>query len=56
MNKGMIAKALLIVLSMSLAWGASAEEKFHKLKGAQIRAKFSGMHGADRSGALVRFL
>jgi hypothetical protein len=55
MNKGMIAKALLIVLSMSLAWGASAEDKFHKLKGAQIRAKFSGME-ADRSGASVRFL
>ena len=34
MNEGMIAKALLIVLSLSVGWSASAEEKFHKLKGA----------------------
>ena len=36
-------EALIGILLVSLAWSASAEENFHKLKGAQIRAKFSGM-------------
>jgi hypothetical protein len=40
-------KALLIALSVSLAWSASAEEKFRKLNGTQIRAKFSGMELTD---------
>jgi hypothetical protein len=48
MNEGMIAKALLIVLSLSVGWSASAEEKFQKLKGTQIRAKFSGMELTDQ--------
>ena len=40
-------KALIGVL-VALAWSASAEESFHKLKGAQIRAKFSGMELTDQ--------
>jgi hypothetical protein len=41
-------EALIGILVVSLAWSASAEEKFQKLKGAQIRAKFSGMELTDQ--------
>ena len=40
-------KALLIILVTSVGWTVSAEEKFRKLKGAQVRAKFSGMELTD---------
>ena len=40
--------ALFVILSASVAWTAAADEKFHKLKAAQIRAKFSGMELTDQ--------
>jgi hypothetical protein len=48
MRKLNVTKALLVTLSTSVGWSATAQEKFHKLKGAQIRAKFSGMELTDQ--------
>jgi hypothetical protein len=38
---------LLIAATVLLEWNAGAEEKFRKLKGAQIRIKISGMELTD---------
>ncbi len=46
-NERGVRKALLIILVTSVGWTVSAEEKFRKLKAAQIRAKFSGMELTD---------
>jgi hypothetical protein len=43
----MFVKVLVILAVTSLAWSAVAEQKFQKLTGAQIRAKFSGMELSD---------
>ena len=48
MNKGTVTKALLVTLLAFFGWSAAAEEKFHKLKGAQIHARFSGMELTDQ--------
>jgi len=47
MSKRIATTALLVVLSASVGWIAAAEE-FHKLKAAQIQAKFSGMELTDQ--------
>ena len=49
MNERMIARLFLITVIASAACNAVAEEKFRKLKGPQIRAKFSGMELTDAS-------
>src|SRR6516165_1995137 len=48
MRKLNVTKALIVTLSTSVGWSATAQEKFHKLKGAQIRAKFSGKELTDQ--------
>ena len=48
MSKGIAATALLVTLSASVGCIAAAEERFHKLKAAQIQAKFSGMELTDQ--------
>jgi hypothetical protein len=48
MRRGNATIALLVILSASVGWSAAADEKFHKLKAAQIRAKFSGMELTDQ--------
>jgi hypothetical protein len=48
MNGRATLSPLLIAATVLLVWNAvAAEEKFRKLKGAQIRAKFSGMELTD---------
>src|SRR6476660_4858901 len=47
MDELMFVKVLVILAVTSLAWSAVAEQKFQKLTGAQIRAKFSGMELSD---------
>jgi hypothetical protein len=47
MNKRMIARLLVLAVIASVAWNAVAEEKYRKLKGPQIRARFSGMELTD---------
>ena len=47
MDEVMVGKALVIFAVASFAWSAAAEQKFQKLTGAQIRAKFSGMELSD---------
>ena len=47
MNGRAILGSLLIAATVLLGWNAIAEEKFRKLKGAQIRAKFGGMELTD---------
>jgi hypothetical protein len=46
-GRKMIGRVLVIFAVASLAWSAAAEQKFQKLTGAQIRAKFSGMELSD---------
>jgi len=48
MNKGTVTKALFVTLLAFSGWSAAAEEKFHKLKGAQIHTRFSGMELTDQ--------
>jgi len=43
MNQLAVSKNLVILVLMLLAPSAYAEQKFQKLHGAQIRAKFSGI-------------
>jgi hypothetical protein len=45
--KGRIIIALLLVSAVTLGPIAQAEEKFQKLTGAQIQAKFAGMEMTD---------
>jgi len=47
MNRQTNVIPLLIAATVLLAWNAVAKEKFRKLKGAQIRAKFSGRELTD---------
>jgi hypothetical protein len=47
MKRLVVPRALLIVVLMLVASSACAEQKFQKLNGAQIRAKFSGMELSD---------
>jgi hypothetical protein len=44
----MITRAVVILTAVSFAWTAAAQQKFQKLAGAQIRAKFSGMELTDQ--------
>jgi hypothetical protein len=48
MSKDTVRKALLITFLAFFGSSAAAEEKFHKLKGTQIRARFSGMELTDQ--------
>ena len=47
MKRLVVPRAPLIVVLMLVASSACAEQKFQKLNGAQIRAKFSGMELSD---------
>jgi len=47
MNEIVVSKAFVFALVMLVAPSAYAEQKFQKLSGAQIRAKFSGMELTD---------
>jgi len=44
----MITRAVVILTAASFAWAAAAQQKFQKLTGAQIRAKFGGMELTDQ--------
>jgi|SRR6266852_6929261 len=47
MKKPMRITAITILAAAALGSGAAAEEKYQKLSGAQIRAKFAGMELTD---------
>ena len=47
MKKPMRTTAITILAAAALGSGAAAEEKYQKLSGAQIRAKFVGMELTD---------
>jgi hypothetical protein len=44
----MITRVAVILTVVSFAWAAAAQQKFQKLTGVQIRAKFGGMELTDQ--------
>jgi hypothetical protein len=47
MNKRLRIAGLILLAGATMGSGAAAEEKFHKLTGAQIRANLAGMEVTD---------
>jgi len=44
----MITRAVVLFTAVTFTWAAAAQQKFQKLTGAQIRAKFGGMELTDQ--------